>query len=101
MTLSVFFAVAACSWMPHRSCHDYRLETASSFVVGTWELTPAASALHMPVYTVRLVRPFRFEVFDLPWSMAASAREVAIVIGFGVLCCVVAWRARSAARDHI
>src|SRR5438874_2352981 len=27
-----FFAVAACSWMPHWSCHYYRLETGSSFV---------------------------------------------------------------------
>jgi hypothetical protein len=119
--LPVFFGIAACSWMPHWSCHYYRLETASSFVVGSWEFSPAASVAHMLVYTgliglslaaiavtrlrpwsallsgilhltigavhvVRMVRPFRFEVFDLPWSTGASIREVLIVVGFGILC---------------
>src|SRR5262245_29474050 len=101
--------------MPHWSCHYYRLETGSSFVVGGWRFSPAASVLHMVAYTglivlslaaiavprlrplsallsgllhltigavhvVRLVRPFQFEVFNLPWSQGASAREVAIVV---------------------
>ena len=123
----MFFGVAACSWMPHWYFHYYRLETGSSFVVGSWAFTPLASVLHMLAYTglisldlaaialpgvrraaallsglghvtigavhaVRLVRPFRFEVFDLPWPMGASAREVAIVLGFGVLCLVMAGR---------
>ena len=35
--IPVFFAVAACSWMPNWACHYYRLETGSSFVVGSWE----------------------------------------------------------------
>ena len=131
--LPVFFGVAACSWMPHWSCHYYRLETGSSFVVGSWSLSPAASVLHMLVYTalialslaaivmpwlrpisallsgvlhltigsvhvVRLARGFRFEVFNLPWPRGASAREVAIVIGFGILCILVAWRTRSGAQ---
>ena len=50
--LRVFFGVAACSWMPHWSCHYYRLETGSSFVVGSWEFSPTASAVHMLVYTL-------------------------------------------------
>ena len=124
--LQIFFGVAACSWMPHWSCHYYRLETGSSFVVGSWEFSPAASVVHMLVYTAlimgnlasivsprvrpfsglasgvlhlaiggvhvtRLVRPFRFEVFDYPWSMGASMREVAVVVVFGALCLAVAW----------
>ena len=124
--LRVFFGVAACSWMPHWSCHYYRLETGSSFVVGSWEFSPVASAVHMLLYTgliglnlaaivnlplrpwsaalsgllhltiaavhaVRLVRPFRFEVFDLPWPWSASVREIVMVGGFGIACLAVAW----------
>jgi hypothetical protein len=128
--LPAFFGFAACSWMPHWSCHYYRLETHSSFVVGSWEFTRADSMISMVVYSglialnlvavvrhgarplaallsglghvaiggihvVRLVRPFRFEVLDHPWSMGASAREVVLVLGFGILCLCVArytWR---------
>jgi hypothetical protein len=128
--LPAFFAVAACSWMPHWSCHYYRLETGSSFVVGAWNFTPLDSVISMVVYSglialnvvavardrvrplaalisgighvaiggihvVRLIRPFRFEVFDHQWSASASAREVAMVLGFGILCLGVArytWR---------
>lgn len=121
----MFFGVAACSWMPHWSCHYYRLETRSSFVVGSWEFSPSDSLVQMAIYTglislnlgaivfdrlrlaaallsgvvhtliglvhvVRLFRPFRFEVFNLPWSQGASTREIAIVIGFGVMCLAVA-----------
>ena len=127
--LPIFFGIAACSWMPHWACHYYRLETGSSFVVGSWKLSPLASLLHLAFYTglislsliairlehiragsallsgvfhtaigfvhvVRLVRPFRFEVFNLPWSNGASAREVVIVTGFGMMCLAVAWRTR-------
>ena len=112
--------------MPHWSCHYYRLETGSSFVVGSWSFSPAASVAHMLLYTAlispslgavalpglrpvsallsgvlhlrigavhvtRLFRPFRFEVFDLPWPTGASVREILIEIGFGVVCLVVAW----------
>lgn len=115
--------------MPHWSCHYYRLETSSSFVVGSWESTPLHSVLSIVVYTtlillnlssivstrgrvvaavvsgvghlsigalhlVRLVRPFRFEVFDHAWPLGASGREVGIVVGFGIACLAVAWLAR-------
>jgi len=124
--LPAFFAVAACSWMPHWSCHYYRLETSSSFIVGSWSFAPLDSMLSMVVYSgliglniaavvvtrarpvaallsglghsaigvvhaVRLSRPFRFEVFDHAWPLGASAREVAILLGFGILCFFVAW----------
>jgi len=128
--LPAFFAVVACSWMPHWSCHYYRLETSSSFIVGSWDFTRSDSVLSIIVYSgliglniaavvatsvrpvaallsglghsaigvvhaIRLSRPFRFEVFDHAWPLGASAREVAIVLGFGILCLGVArytWR---------
>lgn len=127
--LPIFFGVAACSWMPHWLCHYYRLETGSSFVVGSWDFCRTDSIVSMVVYSglitlnllaigvnsvrvasalrsgichtaiglvhvVRLARPFRFEVFNLPWSQGASSREVAIVIGFGLVCLAVAWFGR-------
>jgi len=132
--LPAFFAVAACSWMPHWSCHYYRLETSSSFIVGSWDFTRSDSVLSMIVYSgliglsiaaivvaivrpvaallsglghsvigvvhaVRLSRPFRFEVFDHACPLGASVREVAIVVGFGILCLGVArytWRRAAA-----
>lgn len=42
------------------------------------------------VHALRLVRPFRFELFDHRWPIAASAREVAIVGVFGLLSLLVA-----------
>ena len=50
--LQVFFAVAACSWVPHWACHYYRLETGSSFVVGNCEITRADSLIFMVLYSV-------------------------------------------------
>jgi len=116
----VFFALSACSWVPHWACHYYRLETGSGFRVGSWQFSAADSVVAMTVYScliaaslaavalpslrfpvgvvsgiahlafaalhaVRIVRPFRFEVFGYPWSMDASLREVFIVGIFGVV----------------
>lgn len=53
--LRIFFALAACSWMPHWSCHYYRLETGSSFVVGSWEFSRFDSAVSLLVYTAFIV----------------------------------------------
>jgi hypothetical protein len=50
--LRLFFAVAACSWMPHWSCHYYRLETGSSFAVGSWEFSRLDSLASLLVYSV-------------------------------------------------
>ncbi len=46
------------------------------------------------LHVVRLLRPFRFEVFGYLWSQGASAREIVIEIGFGGLCLWVAWSTR-------
>ena len=48
--LKIFFGVAAVSWAPHWSCHYYRLETGSSFVVGSWEFSRLDSAVSLLVY---------------------------------------------------
>lgn len=37
--------------MPHWSCHYYRIETHSSFVVGSWSFTPSDSLWAMVVYS--------------------------------------------------
>src|SRR5207249_5346498 len=50
--LQLFFGLAACSWMPHWSCHYYRLETGSSFVVGTWEFSQLDSLASLIIYSV-------------------------------------------------
>ena len=49
--LRLFFALAACSWMPHWSCHYYRLETGSSFAVGSWDFSRLDSVVSLLVYS--------------------------------------------------
>lgn len=48
--LKLFFGLAACSWVPHWSCHYYRLETGSSFAVGSWEFSRFDSAMSLLIY---------------------------------------------------
>lgn len=50
--LKIFFAVSACSWMPHWACHYYRLETGSSFVVGSWAFSFRESVASLFIYTI-------------------------------------------------
>ncbi|PYQ12933.1 MAG: hypothetical protein DMH00_05395 [Acidobacteria bacterium] len=47
-----FFALAACSWIPHASCHYYRLETGSSFRVGSWQFSAAESLVVLLIYAL-------------------------------------------------
>ena len=50
--LRLFFAVSACSWVPHWACHYYRLETQSSFVVGSWSFSAGESVVSLITYSV-------------------------------------------------
>jgi hypothetical protein len=50
--LRIFFGVAACSWMPHWACHYYRLETHSSFVVGSWAFSATDSIVSLLIYSL-------------------------------------------------
>lgn len=123
--LPVVFGIVACSWMPHWSCHYYRLETQSTFVVGDWPFhfrdswlslffysgliflnllsinyhkTRFAALLfsgifHLllgTIHVIRLLYPFKFEVFGYEWSNAASWREILIVTPFGFMCILLA-----------
>jgi hypothetical protein len=47
-----FHAVVACSWVPHWSCHYFRLETRSTFQVGSWRFSRVDSVLALLVYGV-------------------------------------------------
>ena len=47
----LFFALSACSWVPHWACHYYRLETGSSFVVGSWSFSTMDSYISLVVYS--------------------------------------------------
>ena len=38
--------------MPHWACHYYRLETGSSFVVGSWAFSPLDSLVSLCFYTL-------------------------------------------------
>jgi hypothetical protein len=51
----LFFGLLACSWMPHWSCHYYRLETGSSFVVGSWEFTRFDSVVSLLFYSALII----------------------------------------------
>ena len=50
--LKIFFALSACSWVPHWACHYYRLETHSTFVVGSWSFSAADSVIALVIYSV-------------------------------------------------
>jgi hypothetical protein len=50
--LKIFFAASACSWMPHWACHYYRLETGSSFVVGSWAFSFRESVVSLLIYSL-------------------------------------------------
>src|SRR3569832_2120582 len=41
------------------------------------------------LHIIRLIHPFRFEVFSYQWSLQSSLREVIIVFPFGILCILI------------
>jgi len=53
--LPFFFGVGACSWMPHWSCHYYRLETGGSFVVGSWSFSRGDSLAALGCYSLVVI----------------------------------------------
>jgi hypothetical protein len=50
--LRIFYGLSACSWMPHWACHYYRLETHSTFVVGSWAFSSFDSVVCLVIYSV-------------------------------------------------
>jgi hypothetical protein len=57
--------------MPHWSCHYYRLETGTSFVVGSWEFTRLDSIASLLVYTI-LIGINLLAISSLPWRRSAA-----------------------------
>ena len=51
----LFFAISASSWVPHWSCHYYRLETGSGFAVGSWSYTTADSVVALAFYSALII----------------------------------------------
>ena len=50
--LRIFYALSACSWVPHWACHYYRLETHSTFVVGSWSFSSFDSVVALVIYSL-------------------------------------------------
>ena len=50
--LKIFYGLSACSWVPHWACHYYRLETHSTFVVGSWAFSSLDSVVSLVIYSV-------------------------------------------------
>ena len=82
--LQLFFGLAACSWMPHWSCHYYRLETGTSFVVGSWEFTRLDSAASLLVYTI-LIGINLLAISSLPWRRSAALLSGLLHLSIGSL----------------
>lgn len=55
LAIPIFFGIAACSWMPHWSCHYYRIETESSFIVGNLSFSIFDSVLSMFLYSFLII----------------------------------------------
>ena len=73
----VFFASAACSWVPHWSCHYYRLETASSFAVGSWQFTKIDSLVALLIYSLLIIANL--------WATTAAPVRVPVAGLSGIL----------------
>ncbi len=82
--LQLFFGLAACSWMPHWACHYYRLETGTSFVVGSWEFTRLDSAASLLVYTL-LIGINLVAISWLVWRRSAALLSGLLHLAIGSL----------------
>ena len=83
-TLPFFFSLSACSWMPHWACHYYRLETGSSFVVGSWSFSLFDSYVSMVVYSTLILLNLVSVVTVKPRITAAAFSGV-LHVGIGLL----------------
>ena len=62
--------------MPHWACHYYRLETGSSFVVGSWVFSVTDSVVSLLVYTVLIILNLTAIAFEGPRVLAAMLNAV-------------------------
>ena len=82
--LRIFYAVAACSWMPHWSCHYYRLETHSGFVVGSWAFSSTDSVVALLIYSL-LVAINVLAIQNEKYRLIAAALTGSGHLGLGLL----------------
>ena len=82
--LRIFFGVAACSWMPHWACHYYRLETHSTFIVGSWAFSFADSMVSLLIYSV-MVTINLLAILVEKYRMMAAALTGIGHLGIGLL----------------
>ena len=80
--LKLFFAVCACSWMPHWACHYYRLETGSSFVVGSWAFSALDSFVSLCFYTLLIALNLTAIQIEMYRVVAAAVTAIGhLIIG--------------------
>ncbi len=89
--LKVFYGFSACSWMPHWACHYYRLETRSSFVVGSWSFSFTDSVLALLVYSA-LVAINLLSISVERFRRAAAALSGICHLSLGLLHAYRLWR---------
>ena len=78
----LFFAVCACSWMPHWACHYYRLETGSSFVVGSWAFSTLDSFVSLCFYTLLIALNLTAIQIEMYRVVAAAVTAIGhLIIG--------------------
>ena len=70
--------------MPHWTCHYYRLETGSSFVVGSWIFSPFDSVAFMLGYSVLIGLNLLCVVYDSPRKKTLFVTAMCHLL-FGVL----------------
>lgn len=82
--LRIFYALAACSWVPHWACHYYRLETHSTFVVGSWSFSVADSVVALIVYSA-LIALNVWSIVDSRYQIVAAALTATGHLSLGLL----------------
>ncbi len=80
----LFFATAACSWVPHWSCHYYRLETASGFAVGSWQFTKTDSLVALLIYSL-LIAANLWSTIAVPARVPTAGLSGTLHLGFAAL----------------
>src|SRR6267142_4381711 len=82
--LRIFYAVAACSWMPHWSCHYYRLETHSGVGVGSGAFSSTDSVVALLIYSL-LVAINVLAIQNEKYRLIAAALTGSGHLGLGLL----------------
>ena len=81
--LPLFFGLVACSWMPHWSCHYYRIETGTSFVVGSFSFSVFESILAMLLYSALIaLNLFAISYVKVRFVAALASGILHLTLGF-------------------